>query len=132
MRLRPGQRGADGQARDRPRSIRSQRGAGCLLRLARRIERRSWQLARPRRPPTRPIAARAARRHAAAVSGLARRHRGCTAPVTELLTSTALMLGTALFFVILFRRLGLGATLAYIVSGAVIGPKLLGGVAETE
>jgi len=50
----------------------------------------------------------------------------------DLLTSVALMLGTALFFVILFRRLGLGATLAYIVSGAIIGPKLLGGVAETE
>ena len=32
------------------------------------------------------------------------------------------MLGAALVFVILFRRLGLGATLGYIVSGAVIGP----------
>jgi glutathione-regulated potassium-efflux system protein KefB len=50
----------------------------------------------------------------------------------ELLTSAALMLGTALFFVILFRRLGLGATLAYIVSGAVIGPMVLGGFVEVE
>lgn len=48
------------------------------------------------------------------------------------LTSAALMLGTALLFVILFRRLGLGATLAYIVAGAVIGPNLLGGIAEAE
>ena len=52
--------------------------------------------------------------------------------MTELLTSAALMLGTALLFVIIFRRLGLGATLAYIVSGAVIGPMLLGGFAEAE
>jgi monovalent cation:proton antiporter-2 (CPA2) family protein len=52
--------------------------------------------------------------------------------VTELLTSAALMLGTALVFVIIFRRLGLGATLAYIVSGAVIGPMVLGGFVEVE
>jgi glutathione-regulated potassium-efflux system protein KefB len=52
--------------------------------------------------------------------------------MTELLTSAALMLGSALLFVILFRRLGLGATLAYIVSGAVIGPMVLGGFAEAE
>lgn len=52
--------------------------------------------------------------------------------MTELLNSAALMLGTALVFVVIFRRLGLGATLAYIVSGAVIGPMVLGGFAETE
>src|SRR5215218_8764670 len=50
----------------------------------------------------------------------------------ELLTSAALMLGAALLFVIMFRRLGLGATLGYIVSGAIVGPYLLGLVGEAE
>ena len=36
------------------------------------------------------------------------------------------MLGVALVFVTLFRRLGLGATLGYIVAGALIGPSILG------
>src|SRR6476620_390780 len=36
------------------------------------------------------------------------------------------MLGAALLFVMLFRRLKLGATLGYIVAGALIGPQLLG------
>ncbi|HET7282934.1 MAG TPA: cation:proton antiporter [Sphingomicrobium sp.] len=35
------------------------------------------------------------------------------------------MLGAALVFVMLFRRLKLGATLGYIVAGALIGPQLL-------
>ena len=38
----------------------------------------------------------------------------------------AIMLGVALVFVTLFRRLGLGATLGYIVAGALIGPSMLG------
>ena len=44
----------------------------------------------------------------------------------------AIMLGTALLFVTLFRRLGLGATLGYIVGGIVIGPQVLGLVTEPE
>jgi monovalent cation:proton antiporter-2 (CPA2) family protein len=36
------------------------------------------------------------------------------------------MLGVALVFVTIFRRLGLGATLGYIVAGALIGPSVLG------
>jgi glutathione-regulated potassium-efflux system protein KefB len=52
--------------------------------------------------------------------------------MTELLNSAALMLGTALLFVIIFRRLGLGATLAYIVSGVVVGPMVLGGFVRAE
>jgi glutathione-regulated potassium-efflux system protein KefB len=52
--------------------------------------------------------------------------------MNDLLTSAALMLGTAMLFVVLFRRLGLGATLGYIVSGAVIGPMVLGGFHEVE
>jgi monovalent cation:proton antiporter-2 (CPA2) family protein len=43
-----------------------------------------------------------------------------------LLESGAVMLGAALLFVVLFRKLRLGATLGYIVGGALIGPHLLG------
>jgi monovalent cation:proton antiporter-2 (CPA2) family protein len=45
---------------------------------------------------------------------------------TALLENGAVMLGAALLFVMLFRKLRLGATLGYIVGGAVIGPHLLG------
>ena len=49
-----------------------------------------------------------------------------------LLESGAVMLGTALLFVMLFRKLKLGATLGYIVGGAIIGPHLLGLVQDPE
>src|SRR4051812_25790777 len=42
------------------------------------------------------------------------------------------MLGVALVFVTVFRRLGLGATLGYIVAGALIGPSVLGLFREPE
>jgi monovalent cation:proton antiporter-2 (CPA2) family protein len=42
------------------------------------------------------------------------------------------MLGAALVFVILFRRFGLGATLGYLVAGALIGPQILGWVGDAE
>ncbi|QIK79887.1 sodium:proton exchanger [Sphingomonas piscis] len=42
------------------------------------------------------------------------------------------MLGAALLFVTLFRKLGLGATLGYIVGGAVIGPYVLGLVGDPQ
>ncbi|MET0269359.1 MAG: cation:proton antiporter, partial [Sphingomonas sp.] len=42
------------------------------------------------------------------------------------------MLGAALFFVLLFRRLGLGATLGYLIAGALIGPQALGLVGGAE
>src|SRR5579872_5505563 len=42
------------------------------------------------------------------------------------------MLSVALVFVTLFRRLGLGATLGYIVAGALIGPSVLGLFTEPE
>jgi monovalent cation:proton antiporter-2 (CPA2) family protein len=53
---------------------------------------------------------------------------GSVQPVVAggLLRDAALMLGVALVFVMLFRRLGLGATLGYIVAGALIGPSALG------
>ena len=52
--------------------------------------------------------------------------------MNELLTGGAVMLGAALLFVGIFRRLGLGATLGYIVGGAVVGPQVLGLVGRPE
>src|SRR6476660_6904580 len=49
-----------------------------------------------------------------------------------ILESGAIMLGAALVFVTIFRRLKLGATLGYIVAGALIGPKLLGLIEDPE
>ncbi|MBP6581413.1 MAG: cation:proton antiporter [Sphingorhabdus sp.] len=46
--------------------------------------------------------------------------------LTDLLTSAALLLGAALVAVLLFRKLGLGAVLGYLVAGIVIGPDGLG------
>lgn len=43
-----------------------------------------------------------------------------------------LLLGFALGFVLLFRRLRLGATLGYLVAGAVVGPQVLGLVGDAE
>ena len=51
---------------------------------------------------------------------------------TAILESGAVMLCAALVFVILFRRLKLGATLGYIVAGALIGPQLLGLIHDPE
>lgn len=42
------------------------------------------------------------------------------------------LLGFALAFVLLFRKLGLGATLAFLVAGAVVGPQMLGLVGDVE
>jgi CPA2 family monovalent cation:H+ antiporter-2/glutathione-regulated potassium-efflux system protein KefB len=42
-----------------------------------------------------------------------------------LLRDGFLLLGTALAFVLLFRRLGLGATLGYLLAGAILGPYAL-------
>ncbi|PTQ08504.1 sodium:proton exchanger [Sphingomonas oleivorans] len=51
-----------------------------------------------------------------------------------MLRDGVVMLGAALAFVLLFRRLGLGATLGYLVAGAAIGPQGFGfvGGAETK
>jgi glutathione-regulated potassium-efflux system protein KefB len=51
---------------------------------------------------------------------------------TAILESGAIMLGAALIFVTLFRQLRLGATLGYIVAGALIGPQLLGLIKDPE
>lgn len=50
----------------------------------------------------------------------------------QLLHDGVLMLGFALAFVLLFRRLGLGATLGYLVAGVIIGPQVLGLVSGAE
>ncbi|HKR23752.1 MAG TPA: cation:proton antiporter [Allosphingosinicella sp.] len=51
---------------------------------------------------------------------------------SHLLEDAVILLGFALVFVLLFRRLGLGATLGYLVAGALVGPHLLGLVSGGE
>lgn len=56
-----------------------------------------------------------------------------TASATEmLLYEGAILLGMGLMFVLLFRRLGLGAVLGYLVAGALVGPHGLGLVGGGE
>ena len=43
-----------------------------------------------------------------------------------ILRDAVLLLGFALAFVLIFRRFGLGATLGYLLAGAVVGPSVLG------
>ena len=49
-----------------------------------------------------------------------------------LLRDGVLLLGAALVFVLIFRRLGLGAVLGYLVAGALIGPQGLALVGDAE
>ncbi len=49
-----------------------------------------------------------------------------------LLRDAALLLGAALVFVTIFRRLGLGATMGYIVAGILIGPSVIGAFNNPE
>jgi monovalent cation:proton antiporter-2 (CPA2) family protein len=51
---------------------------------------------------------------------------------TAILESGAIMLGAALLFVTIFRRLKLGATLGYIVAGALIGPQVMGLIKDPQ
>ncbi len=51
---------------------------------------------------------------------------------SSLLVGAVSLLGFALFFVLLFRRLGLGATLGYLVAGVVVGPHVLGLIDDPE
>jgi len=50
----------------------------------------------------------------------------------NMLTVGVVLLGFALVFVLLFRKLGLGAVLGYLVAGALVGPHVLGLVGEAE
>lgn len=49
-----------------------------------------------------------------------------------LLRDGVVLLGFALVFVLIFRRLGLGAVLGYLIAGALIGPQGLGLVGDAE
>ena len=49
-----------------------------------------------------------------------------------LLRDGVLLLGAAIVFVLIFRRLGLGATLGYLVAGALIGPQGLHLIGDAE
>ena len=51
---------------------------------------------------------------------------------TLLLRDGVIILGAALVFVMLFRRLGLGAVLGYLVAGAVVGPHGIGLISAPE
>ena len=51
---------------------------------------------------------------------------------THFLRDAFLLLGFGLGFVLLFRRFGLGATLGYLVAGAVVGPHVLKLVGDAE
>ncbi|MEI5687040.1 cation:proton antiporter domain-containing protein [Sphingomonas kyungheensis] len=50
----------------------------------------------------------------------------------SLLRDGVILLGFGLAFVLLFRKLGLGATLGFLVAGAVVGPHILGLVGDAE
>lgn len=49
-----------------------------------------------------------------------------------MLRDGVLLLGFALAFVVVFRRFGLGATLGYLIAGAVVGPQVLGLVGDAQ
>jgi glutathione-regulated potassium-efflux system protein KefB len=55
-----------------------------------------------------------------------------TVGATLLLRDGVVLLGAALVFVLIFRRLGLGATLGYLVAGALVGPQGLGLIGDAE
>lgn len=50
----------------------------------------------------------------------------------SVLVGALVLLGFALAFVLLFRRLGLGATLGYLVAGVLVGPHVLGLIDDPE
>lgn len=50
----------------------------------------------------------------------------------SMLRDGMILLGSGLGFVLLFRRIGLGATLGFLVAGAVVGPHVLGLVGDAE
>ncbi|GGO97793.1 cation:proton antiporter [Stakelama pacifica] len=52
--------------------------------------------------------------------------------IGSLISEGAILLGFALVCVLLFRKLGLGATLGYLVAGALVGPQGLGFVGGAE
>ncbi|APW73602.1 MULTISPECIES: cation:proton antiporter [Sphingopyxis] len=65
-------------------------------------------------------------------AGAAVTERVSETPTDTLLFEGAILLGVATLFVMLFRRLGLGAVLGYLVAGALVGPYGLGLVGGGE
>src|SRR3546814_13068179 len=65
-------------------------------------------------------------------AGPAVTERVADTPTDTLLFEGAILLGVATLFVMLFRRLGLGAVLGYLVAGALVGPYGLGLVGGGE
>lgn len=88
---------------------------------------RSPRLTPPRRAGTTSNAL--SRRQSPSVKGAIALHAAAPPP---LLHDGFLLLGFALAFVLLFRRLGLGATLGYLLAGVVVGPQCLDLVGEAE
>ncbi len=58
--------------------------------------------------------------------------RAAETPTDTLLFEGAILLGVATLFVMIFRRLGLGAVLGYLIAGALVGPHGLGLVGGGE
>jgi glutathione-regulated potassium-efflux system protein KefB len=52
--------------------------------------------------------------------------------LTDVMTAGSVLLGAALVAVLLFRKLGLGAVLGYLVAGIIIGPDVLGLVGDAK
>lgn len=50
----------------------------------------------------------------------------------EFFTTATVLLGAGLIFVLIFRYIGLGAVLGYLVAGIIVGPDVLGIVTEAE
>ncbi|MBV8687327.1 MAG: cation:proton antiporter [Alphaproteobacteria bacterium] len=59
-------------------------------------------------------------------------HDEAAAAASLVLRDGVIMLGAAMLFVMLFRRLGLGAVLGYLVAGALVGPHGLAFVAQPD
>ena len=65
-------------------------------------------------------------------AGPAVTERVAETPTDTLLFEGAILLGVATLFVMIFRRLGLGAVLGYLIAGALVGPHGLGLVGGGE
>src|SRR3546814_11546303 len=65
-------------------------------------------------------------------AGTAAVEQAAETPTDTLLFEGAILLGVATLFVMIFRRLGLGAVLGYLIAGALVGPHGLGLVGGGE
>src|SRR3546814_14229273 len=65
-------------------------------------------------------------------AGTAAVEQAAETPTDTLLVEGAILLGVATLFVLIFRRLGLGAVPGYLIAGAIVGPHGLGLVGGGE